>query len=361
MRLYLLMAETIAHAPIVLSPTMNTIIASSTESSSAVAKAAREQLFFFIAYVLVLLLSAGLTVMLWRSGNKYQSAIKADAEARIETVKADALTESRRIEQQGMEAIERVRADSAERIAKAKSDADIKIAETKERTAQLEKQALALQEQNLATESKLTEAKRILEKEKAIRLELEKSLAPRSFEIKVTASPNSNFEELKPFGGTNVIFEVLTDSEARRAANEIGNLVGFAGWKVVSVNSNPELWSGFFDGVSIVPPSDFSPGFAGQVDGNKLAIRRKTTRAAEALTLWLIDQNWKASVRNNIPEVGELPDDTIKIFIGFKPNPFFEPDWVKDMEKIYEKILKEQKRRQEEMDKLFPPPSQNQD
>jgi hypothetical protein len=217
-----------------------------------------------------------------------------------------------------------------------------------------------LHAENLATESKLAAANLELEKEKGTRLELEKSLAPRSFEIKVADSPNSNFEQLKPFGGTNVIFEVLTDAEARRAANEIGNLVGFAGWKVVSVESHPELWPGFFDGVSIVPPGGFTGGFPGQVDGDKLAIRRKTIRAAEALALWLIERNWKASVRNNITEAGEVPDDTLKIFIGFKPNPFFEPDWVKDIEKTYEKILKEQKRRQEEIDKQFrQPPSQD--
>ena len=64
-------------------------------------------------------------------------------------------------------------------------------------------------------------------------------------------------------------------------------------------------------------------------------------------------------MRNNIHEVGEVPDDTIKIFIGFKPNPFFEPDWVKGMEKQYEQILREQKRMHEDLDKRFPHPPQD--
>ena len=165
----------------------------------------------------------------------------------------------------------RVRRDSAQALDNA-GDANHRAGVANERASRLEVDAAQarqetelLKSQNLATESKLAAANRALEAERATRLELEKSLAPRSFEIKVAASPDSNFEELKPFGGTNVIFEVLTDAEARRAANEIGNLVGFAGWKVVSVKSNPELWPGFFDGVSIVPPEDFLSDFQGKL------------------------------------------------------------------------------------------------
>jgi hypothetical protein len=221
--------------------------------------------------------------------------------------------------------------------------------EANEKAAEASIAAEELRQKNLETE-------KILGQETDKRLELEKSIAPRGFVIKVTGSPNSNFEELKPFAGTHVIFEVLTDAEARRAANEVGNLVGFAGWKVVSVNSNPDLWMGFFDGVSIVTPERFPEPMPGQVGPKILATREKTRKAAESLALWLIGNGWKASVRNNIPDVGEIPDDTIKIFIGFKPNPFFDPDWVKEMEKQYEQMLKQQMKMREDLENRFPQP-----
>jgi hypothetical protein len=227
------------------------------------------------------------------------------------------------------------------------------VAKEEKRAGQLAKEAAdtraataKLEARNIDTESQLTEAKKELSKEQTQQLELEQSIAPRSFAIKVTASPDSNFEDLKPFAGTKVVFIVLTDAEARRATNEIGNLVMFAGWKVVSAESNPDLWPGFYDGVSIVPPPGFPPISMMGSDAQSqktLETQQRTTEAANALALWLIRQNWKASVRYNIQETGKIPEDTIKIFVGFKPDPFFDPDWVKQSDKEYEKMLERDK------------------
>jgi hypothetical protein len=43
----------------------------------------------------------------------------------------------------------------------------------------------------------------------------------------------------------------LTEAEARRAAQEIENVLSLAGWNVTGVVPNPELYTGADDGVHI--------------------------------------------------------------------------------------------------------------
>jgi hypothetical protein len=115
----------------------------------------------------------------------------------------------------------------------------------------LETEAATLREQNLATETKL-------EDERGIRLELEKSLAPRALGFQFGPGAQTNFDELKPFSGLQVLVEILPDAEAMRAGSSVLALLKNAGWNVVKVSYNPELYTGFFDGV-IIMPSPYPP------------------------------------------------------------------------------------------------------
>jgi hypothetical protein len=81
--------------------------------------------------------------------------------------------------------------------------------------------------------------------------ELEGSLAPRNFTLQFGPDGKTNFEELKRFAGIKVSFEVLADPEPMRAAERIEQLLVPAGWNIIGKARNPDIYSGFFDGVSI--------------------------------------------------------------------------------------------------------------
>ena len=64
--------------------------------------------------------------------------------------------------------------------------------------------------------------------------------------------------------------------------------------------------------------------------------------ARTALILWLTEHGWKASAVMDVKS--EIPPDTLRIVVGFKPSPFFDPDWVKEMDKKVGEMLRKQKK-----------------
>lgn len=246
-------------------------------------------------------------------------------------------------------------------------DAEIGLAGTKagkaihdaaianQRAGEANQKTEELRAQNLVTDAKLTEANRALEAEKTTRLELQNSIAPRATgwgEISATSFPT-----LKDFAGTQVLVEALTDAEARRAAQEIGNLMMFVNWKTVGVTSNPELFTGFFDGVTIVPQQSW-PGSLLTMPPEQAAQERRLLDAAQALQDFLESRGWQSRMQRGLNVIGTvnpfgaIPKNTIKIIVGFKPSPFFEPDWVKDMNKH----LKETREKLQERQRRTQPP-----
>jgi hypothetical protein len=170
-------------------------------------------------------------------------------------------------------------------------------------------------------------------------LELENSLAPRR--ISYTIGPGfSTFEELNPFHGTKVMFEVLTDAEARRAAGAIAGILTLAKWDIVSTVPNPDLYTGVNDGVRIEYGLTRTEGH--------LRVDKQAQKAAEALALYLTEQNWEADPAFGKPN--EIPANTVKIIVGFKPNALFEPDWVKQGRER----RKQEMEREREFEKRFP-------
>jgi hypothetical protein len=203
----------------------------------------------------------------------------------------------------------------------------------------------------LATESQLSVAAAKLEDERRIRLELEQSLAPRVLGFQIGPGNKTSFDELKPFTGTEVIFEVLPDAEARRAAQEIQNVLMFAGWKTSTVNFRADLYAGYFDGV-IIEPRRPAIGMPPMPSDNEFADQERSRQCATALVSYLLSKNWKA--RMNLWHDDQLPANTIRILVGFKPNPFYDPDWVKQMEENYKKIMQQMRERE----KYVPKPPQ---
>lgn len=50
----------------------------------------------------------------------------------------------------------------------------------------------------------------------------------------------------------------------------------------------------------------------------------------------------------------EIPPNTLVIEVGFKPNPFFQPDWVKKMEEDYKRHILQEK----DLQRALPQPTQ---
>jgi hypothetical protein len=263
-------------------------------SLSPIELAAKTQNRVFVLYVVVLviggLLTAWLTVWLWRATSRYQDAVKGDADARIAEANAEAAKAN-----EGL-------ARSNEKIAAA----DQQAGEANKRTQELAVEAEELKRQNLATEV-------VLEKERVVRLELEKSLSPRILVLEQDKTGKWNFDPLIKYKGMKVVIKYLQDAEAIRATNDVSNLLKAAGWDIISASPDPKMWAPFFDGVI--------------VQTSLQGIRERSGRdasgaAADTLLNFLQSNGW--TVRSHAV-ADDIPAMSIKISIGFKPSPYFSP------------------------------------
>lgn len=258
----------------------------------------------------------------------------ADVQADLVKVKDDQLTRDLQGKEQKI-AEARERAGTANRDAGLANEA---AAQANERAKKLEKEAAELKKQNLDTERKL-------EAERRTRLELEKSLNPRSLayigEQAIFTDPSmlasvtglrgkSNIDPLKPFAGTNVILQYLPDAEASRAAGSIASIIKAAGWNVTELSARPELIGEYFDGVVVWAHRPRTP--AGSFPNTEQERAKMwSDGAAASVVLFLRSNNWQADLRG--VGKGEVPINTVKIMVGFKPNPYFQPQVVKDFRK----------------------------
>ena len=199
MFLNLSQARITAIAAITVAPIITMAIAMSSQSNpSEIATAAWIHTLWFWAYVGLLLLTAVATVLLWRAGNKYQDAIKGDAEARIEEAKTEA-------------------AKANEGLAKANAD----IARLTADSARL----------NL----EVAKAQKETEQERIARLKIEEKVAPR----RITKEQQETIAgKLKSFAGQRInVLIYRGDVEAWFIADQIklalGGVAG-AGWIVHS-------------------------------------------------------------------------------------------------------------------------------
>jgi hypothetical protein len=64
-----------------------------------------------------------------------------------------------------------------------------------------------------------------------------------------------------------------------------------------------------------------------------------------------MSKDWKARVQTLPHET--IPENMIKVTVGFKPNPFFDPEWVKQGEEKYREVMKRVKEMdQERLDRI---------
>lgn len=215
----------------------------------------------------------------------------------------------------------------------------------------------AIQSQEADLQNKVGATSTLIDSQRQLTSSVIASLSPRELPIQVGPGTFTSFDSLKLFAGTKVVFEVLTDAEARRAAQEIENVLHFAKWDLQSVTPNPELYSGFNDGVHV----EYSQPILPTPDSGTI---ERTRRAAASVALYLLEHDWEADLRmipanisQQVPGMGSIPYGTVKIVVGFKPNPLFEPDWVKESRENEKRLMEwESREREWENNRQGPPP-----
>lgn len=326
----LLNASLTANAAISVAPIMKTVIAMSTIQSNPpeIERAATQQTYLFVGYIFLLLLTAAASVFLYRAGNRYQDAVKKDADARIAEAQrvvseADAkaaeanlgaakanegLAKSNEEIARLTKEAEALRAEAEQ--AKAETAKASKIAATaNERAGELELRAQELAKQNLATESRL-------EEERRARLATEEALAPRILTGKVP----SNFSS---FRDIPLMFLTVEDSEARRLTDLFRGQLVWVQWQ--SRAEYTPAWEQPTEGVTIEvpnPPAD-----------------DKILDASLALFEYLESEN----IETTVDFTREHPKG-ILIRVGLKPITHFIPgeSQYKDVRKAQREDIKQQ-------------------
>ena len=180
---------------------------------------------------------------------------------------------------------------------------------------------------------KLTAANAEIARLQNQRVELDKSLYPRVLWV-----PQEQFKNLRTFAGTKVIMRYLPDAEAERAASSLIGALTQAGWEMTQAIPDPTANTPVFDGVVVYSwwfsDSDItikSPGLERLAQIRGLMNKKVAAeRPAKELVDFLEAHNWEARTMPGPPPGSEvLSPNTLEIVIGFKPNPYFDPEQIK--------------------------------
>lgn len=184
-----------------------TLIIGSGENMSEIDKAANAQRTVFIFYILSLAITVFLSYIVWSTSNKYQDAVKADADARIKTAQASAETAKADIKK-----------------------ADVKIADLSLKSESLKTETEKAREGIAIANQKAAEANEKAESERLARLQLEARLADRVLtnedQIRLTSL-------IVPFRGTEIdVFAFGGTFEVENICKILIKCLSKAGWKV---------------------------------------------------------------------------------------------------------------------------------
>lgn len=248
---------------------------------------------------------------------------------------------------------------SAEGAAGAAARANAQAGKAQQQVEALSKTANDLQAKLEQTENEVGQLTRELAKEaaglqieRATRLEMEKSIAPRIVTWGMSVLPWRKLNE--EYKGLQVILRKAPDGEAKSAAREVVRALHGAGFEFVSNSEEDELEEYRFVGVSIypcrmeIPPPPIPPnassiaslpkiemeeflGWQKEVDALNAEMGR-CRRAADAVKNLLDANGWLGVRIGNPAMLGfQTPANTIAIDIGLKPSPYFLPQPLKDL------------------------------
>jgi len=166
-----------------------------------------------------------------------------------------------------------------------------------------------------------------LNEEHRKRMELEKTVAPRLiWDVSVFVPPHgsiSTVDVLRKFAGMSVIIESIPDWEARRAAGNLAQLLKDAG---LLIERTDVAEKDLPDGVTVdaYTPSDDPKK---REEYMRLADWHKSADAADEIIAFLEANDWGVKWGLSAPD--ELRIDEVRIRVGFKPAPYFQPAMAK--------------------------------
>jgi hypothetical protein len=225
--------------------------------------------------------------------------------------------------------------------------ANSELSATNERAKKLENETEGLKGQNIA-------AQRDLEAEKSKRLEMEKSLAPRGIGTFIDKDGKSNLDPLKEFAGQELsIWYMPQDFESKNAAQYLDFEIRQAGWKVREIRPDPSVdMPGNPVLIEVASgsrrPSNMTPREAQEQNLAEVRIRIAANTLAEYLSNE--PNNWNG-VRRSWDMTNSLERDALRIKIGPKPMPYFNPPLgFEEPEPTAEEVrLKESQERRDEI------------
>lgn len=199
---------------------------SSTLGQNAIEQATRQNSWLFAVYMLVIVVGAMLTFLLWMSGNRVQDAIVADANARIEEAKstaAGANERSKTLENDNLKLRNDLNAQAGSVAGLQKDASDAKAEQQRVQTD------LAMQQEKTAT----------AEKELA---DLKETIRPRH----LTQEQQQALIRLlsgEPTGAVSIVC-VMGDGEGKAFATQIDSVLKASGWTVTGGGVTQAAYSG---------------------------------------------------------------------------------------------------------------------
>lgn len=341
-------------------PTSATIAMAAIDTSSSnvspIEAATRVHNLVYLGYVVVLVLAAFFTWLAWKTGNKVQDAIRADANARIaeadskaEIAKHGAATanEGAAKANERATALENANLTLRGQVAsletaasEAKKDVDTLQKAAADAVAAQQRVEIALSEQRERTAN----AEIQVEHERTARLAMQKELAPRSLSFPF---PNQRFKHL---AGTTIGISFVSDErETRRLANAIKFATEQSGWVVSSIAGDDHPYLSM-QGVVIV---------VNDPSGEKAASELESLLLANFIEA-------KTAIRRPL----DPPDPALRVIVGTRPTPYFDElnaDEPVPIDERHKELIAQRKKdderrveeREEEMrrlhDEWFPP------
>jgi hypothetical protein len=178
-----------------------------------------------------------------------------------------------------------------------------------------------------AASAKAAAVDRDLEASEVKRAELEKSIAPREIWLKTYEDGTTNVDDLKALGTIEVHILYVQDAEALRTSADLAFLFRKAGWKATFTPVAVPLRDGItvraYD--PVIPPSLNSSPMSPLILGVM-----HSTEVCETVAEWLRLNNWsEVSSGNDLTK--KIGPNEIVVDVGFKPNPYFAGQQIKNM------------------------------
>jgi len=293
----------------------------------------RKQIGTWSTIVLILALTIGLKCLI-RTNELSGSVIGSlgDKAAEADRKAEKAISDSSAAFSQATDALTRA-GKAEESLGKAENEA--KSARTTASSALILAQGARTEadsfEHNLGVaQNQLTDLSADIVKESATRKELADALSPRELWIIGYTDKTSNIDKLKALSGMKAFIEVIPDFEAETAASELSHILKASCWQVVTnISPDPEtILPGVEVDVSLQPDNK---------DGTDSGMWHLAMFRAETLEAFLLQNNWEENF--GWSERGEMGLDSIKIRVGYKPNPYFQDSRTKELEKKSRTLL----------------------